>query len=326
MGVTTGPDGIPTITVTPTPQSNPTPNTGSGPVTVAPTTTTTNTGGGAVGGGLPLVSTIQQATNTGSGGGGIPLSSSIQQLANSVTQPASQAASQDMRIRLAPLDINNVIQGVVLAPLLQTAGMIFPYTPTINFTQAVNYMDLQLVHSNTDYPAYTRTPSVTISVSGKFTVQNQAEGAYALACLHFLRTVSKMYFGANDTNAGLPPPVLVFSGYGNYMFGTGGGQGLRVVLKNHNWSFDDSVDSIIVNIPATPSSQPGGIPIASLSNYIPASLSTPANGGAGNARLPSLFTVSLELMVVQTPQRMRNVFSFAKFASGALMQSSTGWI
>ena len=320
VDITTGPDGIPTVSVSPggnsqsSPQSTPTP-----PVNVAPQTTPT-----------PAPSAAPSNSNTISSGGstgvGSATTSLVQQAAASLTQPANPAASEDMRVRLAPLYPADVIQaGGLLAPLITTNNsMIFPYTPTINFTQAVNYMDLQLVHSNTDYAAYTRTPSVTISISGKFTVQNQAEGVYALACLHFLRTVSKMYFGENDQQAGLPPPVLVFSGYGNYMFGTGGTQGLRVVLKNHNWSFDDSVDSVSISVPATPSMQPaeGGIPMALQQGVV-----NPSNGGAGTARLPALFTLSCELMVIQTPQRMRKEFSFAKFASGALMQSgNTGWI
>ena len=303
MAITVGPDGITTVTV----NSN--------------SSSTTTGNGGVVGGDLPF------GGGTGSGGtpGTSPFTSAAQQAAGSIQQPANTTASQDMRIRLAPLYPGDVIQaGGILAPLTATNGMVFPYTPTVSFSQAVNYMDLQLVHSNTDYGTYTRTPSVSISVSGKFTVQNQAEGAYALACLHFLRAVSKMYFGEKDQQAGLPPPVLVFSGYGNYMFGTGGTQGLRVVLKNHNWSFDDSVDSINISVPATPSAQPsvGGQPIAQATG-----LATAPNGGAGTARLPSLFTVSCELMVIQTPQRMRNTFNFKDFASGALMQgSNTGWI
>ena len=127
-----------------------------------------------------------------------------------------------------------------------------------------------------------------------------------------------MHFGVTDTNPGLPPPILVFSGYGNYMFGAGGTQGLRVILKSHNWSFDDLVDSIIISVPASP---PPTTQIASLTN-----VALP-NSGAGNARLPAMFTVSCELMVVQTPQRMRNNFNFKDFASGVLMQgTSTGWI
>lgn len=180
------------------------------------------------------------------------------------------------------------------AALQQTNGMLFPYTPTINFSQAVNYAELQLVHSNTDYAAYVRTPSVTISISGKFTVQNQAEGIYSLACIHFLRTVSKSYFGAKDAaNAGLPPPVLVLNGYGNYIFNN-----LAVILKSHSWTFDDSADGIDIVF------------------------------GNNRARLPALFTISCELQVIQTPQRMRNTFTFGDFASGQLMNASStpGWI
>lgn len=177
--------------------------------------------------------------------------------------------------------------------LMQTNGMLFPYTPQINFTQSVNYADLQLVHSNTDYAAYVRTPSVTISITGKFTVQNQAEGIYSLACIHFLRTVSKSYFGEKDSSAGLPPPVLVLNGYGNYIFNN-----LAVILKSHNWSFDDSADGVDIVF------------------------------GNNRARLPALFTISCELMAIQTPQRMRKEFTFQGFASGQLMQvgSTPGWI
>lgn len=172
----------------------------------------------------------------------------------------------------------------------QVNGVIFPYTPQISYSQAVSYADLQLVHSNTDYPAYTRTPSVTVSVTAKFTVQNQREGQYALAALHFLRTTSKSHFGENDVTPGLPPPILQLSGYGTYMFNK-----LRVILKNHSWAFDDTVDFTSVSI------------------------------GSTVVRLPVLFSVQCELMVVQTPQRMRQQFSFQDFASGKLM-SQGGWI
>jgi hypothetical protein len=214
----------------------------------------------------------------------------------------------DFRVRISalhPSDVYALDSGVnvlaqflptnpaptILAPLRDTSGMLFPYTPQISFSQAVNYMDLQLVHANSDFPAYTRTPSVSVSISGKFTVQNQTEGRYALACLHFLRAVSKCYFGKQDAaKAGLPPPILLLNGYGMYMFNN-----LRVILKNHSWQFDDSVDSVMVTV------------------------------GSGSVRLPALFSITCELTVVQTPQRMREQFSFDKFASGALMQQG-GWI
>jgi hypothetical protein len=202
---------------------------------------------------------------------------------------------KDFRVILSALHPDDIFKdNNILTPLKDLKGVLFPYTPTVTFTQAVNYMDLQLVHSNTDYSAYTRTPSVTIGINGKFTVQNQTEGLYALACLHFFRTVSKSYFGiidAQSNKAGLPPPVLVLDGYGDYIFNN-----LKVILKSHSWTFDDSADGVIVK--AT----------------------------KGYARIPALFTINTELTVVQTPNRMRTKFSFDKFASGDLMQSGAGWI
>ena len=209
--------------------------------------------------------------------------------------------NDDLRIKLAPLHLDDIFNDVISAGPLGfldpsrggVGGILFPYTPTINFAQAVNYMDLTMVHSNTDYAAYTRTPSVGISITGKFTVQNRNEALYALACIHFLRTVSKSYFGESDgAQAGLPPPILTLTGYGNFLFNQ-----LRVILKNHSWTFDDNVDSVVV---AT---------------------------DTGVARLPTLFSISTELTVVQTPQRMRQEFSFQKFASGELMNNgNVGWV
>lgn len=215
-----------------------------------------------------------------------------------LSAPPSTAAAGDpgMRAILSALHPEDVYAGSnpgILAPLAASGGMIFPYSPAINFAQSVSYMDLQLVHSNYDFAAYTRTPTCTLTVSGKFTVQNQTEGLYALAAIHFLRTASKSYFGEKDAKigkAGLPPPVLLFSAYGKYMYNK-----LRVILKNHSWNYEETMDTIVVKA---------------------------ANG---SVRLPALFTIQVELMVVQTPQRVRTEFSFDEFAAGGLLEQG-GWI
>lgn len=217
-------------------------------------------------------------------------------LSNSNSQQLISRQFKDLRVTLKPLNPGDIFKGGdLLKPLQDIGGILFPYTPSISYNQTVSYQDLQLVHSNTDYPAYTRTPSVTISITGKFTVQSQQEGLYALGCLHFLRVASKSYFGeadAKDGKAGLPPPILVLAGYGSYMFNQ-----LRVVVKSHSYTLDDSADGVVIK----------------------------SSGGV--ARLPAMFSLTCELMVVQTPQRMRKQFSFDKFASGALMQSTNvGWI
>ncbi len=176
-----------------------------------------------------------------------------------------------------------------------TDGLLFPYTPSIGFSQSVDYKEISMIQTNGDYSAYSRTPSVSLRVSGKFTVQNQREGRYLLAVIHFLRTVSKSYFGEIDAGnklAGLPPPVLIFSGYGNYMFNE-----LPVIVKSHDYSLDDNMDTVEIQT------------------------------ASGIARLPAMLTINMELTVQQTPQKMRKEFSLDEFRTGALMRDGkTGWI
>lgn len=209
--------------------------------------------------------------------------------------------SNDLRVRLkAPSGREDKVYGAqgagnILSILHQTGGMLFPYTPSVQFSQDVNYHASDLTHTNGDVLSYGGTPSVTLGVTGKFTVQNQREGLYAMAVIHFLRVASKMYFGVQDASAGLagtPPTPLIFSGYGDYMFNN-----LRVILKQHSYSIDESVDHITVQV------------------------------GSGTVRIPSLFSISMTLVVQQTPNELRTQFSLDAFRTGALMKSGgTGWI
>lgn len=220
-------------------------------------------------------------------GGGVPFSP------NGFNAPAAQPAN-DFRMRLKaqnPSTYGNGIMGV----LRETNGMLFPYTPSVQVSQDVNYSSLEMTHANTDYYSYKNTPNVSISVTGKFTAQNNEEGAYCLACLHFLRTMSKMYFGLQDASAGLagiPPPVLLLNGYGPYMFNN-----IKVLLQNHSYTLDENTD--MITVPA----------------------------GSSFARIPALFTISITLKVQQVPAAMREQFSLNSFRSGELLSSgSGGWI
>ena len=294
----------------------------------------------------PTNSPVTQTPTVGNSVSGLP-----SQVGTSTAASSTVTVSSDMRIRLAALNPSAVYaNSPIMSILNQTGGMMFPYTPNITVTQGVDYMALQLVHSDTDYQAYTRTPSVKISINGKFTVQNLREGQYAMACIHFLRTVSKSYFGEKDAqatnnasspltnllntpisglmtpsssagggNAGLPPPVLLFSGYGNLMFNR-----LRVILTNHSYTFDEGMDTVAIPI--------GGGSLSSFGSLLGGGLSGLSNllgGGTsgGLVRIPAMFTISCDLTVIQTPQRMRQEFSFTDFANGTLMNSSDGgWI
>jgi len=250
---------------------------------------------------------------------------SISSSTSSITTPKSKISGSvpsdtDTRIRLrAMAGQESQIYGTsglltIINPIAGgTNGLIFPYTPQISVTHATEYGTTSLVHANEDIDHYIRTPSVTISLTAKFTIQNQREGRYALAALHFFRTVSKMHFGQNDPNRGLPPPILIFSGYGDYMF-----DNLPVIVKSHTYSFDDHTDTVMVNAASY------GLNFTN-KNAPPVS----SNSSGGTARLPVIFSIQAELKVQQTPNRMRTVFDLEKFRTGQLMLDSkkgTGWI
>lgn len=213
------------------------------------------------------------------------------------------AEKVDERIRLSALNstVATEVYGAndrttnILSILHSTGGVLFPYTPTITVSQTVKWDPVSLVQANYDIHSYGGTPSVSLSVSGIFTAQNQQEGEYCAAVLHFLRTVSKSYFGNIDKaqgKAGLPPPVLRFRGYGDAMFND-----VRCVLKSHSYTLDDSADGNLFVL---------------------------SNGMT--AKIPSKFTISMELGVQQTPAAQRDDFSLDLFRTGELLQKSKGWI
>jgi hypothetical protein len=213
--------------------------------------------------------------------------------------------SKDFRVRISPqVDAFDQVYGPlgennILTPLRSTQGLMFPFTPSIAWSQSVEYTATTLTHSNQDSYTYKNTPSTMISLDGEFTVQNQKEGEYLLAVMHFLRTVSKMYFGeasfaapstGQPSLAGMPPPVLIFSGYGDYMFND-----LPVIVKDHSYSLKDNINYVDIN-----------------------------TAGA-SVRLPSIISISIKLIVQTTPKRNRKEFDLNKFRTGELMKKG-GWI
>ena len=173
----------------------------------------------------------------------------------------------------------------ILSPLAQTNGMVFPYTPTVDFNQQIDYSSYDPVHSNQELHAYQRTRAPVISITGEFTSQNQYEASYSLAAFHFCRVVSKMAFG-QSRNAGTPPPILLLSAYGEYMFSD-----VPVILTSFSIGLPKEVDYVQV-----PNSR----------SYVPA-----------------IFSISLSLTVQHTPNELRG-FSLEQFRSGQALRQ--GWV
>lgn len=204
---------------------------------------------------------------------------------------------KDNRIRLRPKQTSGSTfplfgdEKSVLYQLNATGGAIFPYTPTITMSHKATYSEQSPVHANTDYHLYNNTPAVQIQIQGDFTAQNLDEARYTLACMHFFRTSTKMHFGVNDPNAGLPPPMLVLSGYGEFMFNS-----LDVILTDFSMEMPNGVDYMEVTI------------------------------GESIAWVPVKTTMSVSLIVQQTPAKQRDDFNFDQFASGELFSMQSGWI
>jgi len=100
--------------------------------------------------------------------------------------------------------------------LVNAGGIVFPYTPTISMEHKATYSSLNVTHSNYTQYFYKNSAVGEITLSAKFTVQNETEAGIYLSAVHLLRALTKMRFG-DDPNAGSPPPVCRLMAYGDFM-------------------------------------------------------------------------------------------------------------
>jgi hypothetical protein len=107
----------------------------------------------------------------------------------------------------------------ILAPLRDTGGVLFPYTPSINVNYAASYDTSELVHSNYKNFQYRSSSVDSISITCDFTAQDTKEARYVLAVIHFFRSVTKMFYGQDQNpKNGTPPPLCYLTGMGAFQF------------------------------------------------------------------------------------------------------------
>lgn len=210
----------------------------------------------------------------------------------------SDGSARRARLRPKPSKMfDELLGGKILQPIRAHNGMVWPYQPLISYQQEVEYAPVSMVHTNQDFYAYTKTPSVKLTCEGEFTVQNQTEGLYALACIHFLRTMTKMYFGQGN-HLGTPPPILLFDAYGDYIFNK-----LPVIVTQFNAGFPKDID------------------------YVPISTAFAIEGftnNKGSVWLPSVFTISVSMTVQNMPSKL-TTFKLDDFRTGKLLKDG-GWV
>ena len=105
-----------------------------------------------------------------------------------------------------------------MSPLRHTGGLVFPYTPSIIVSHSANYNAIAPTHTNYPYYAYQNSQVDQLVITGDFFVQNGIEAQYWVAALHYLRSMSKMFFGGEADTIGAPPPIAKLNGYGDHIF------------------------------------------------------------------------------------------------------------
>jgi hypothetical protein len=101
-------------------------------------------------------------------------------------------------------------------PLLSNGGIIFPYTPQISIEHKADYESQNPTHSNLTQYFYKHSSVGSISIQGKFSVQNEVDAGVYISTVHLLRALTKMRYGI-DGDAGSPPPVCRLYAYGRFM-------------------------------------------------------------------------------------------------------------
>lgn len=162
--------------------------------------------------------------------------------------PAKVAASAefssdtqaDWRVRLS---VPSTMSGSSLLQPLSTTqnSLTFPLTPSVIISHSANYNSLQPVHTNYPFQVYENSSTDDMTITGEFPVENDNDGRYWVACMHYLRSVTKMNYGTD----GSPPPVVRLNGYGDYIF-----KNVPVVISNFTVDLPVEVDYIAVSLNA----------------------------------------------------------------------------
>jgi len=299
-------------------------------------------------GGADAASSAAAAENNALAAAGASASQQQATLLKAQQQAAIQAQFQSpasgdwrVRLRLAPQatylykDSGNSI----LAPLLASDGVVFPYMPTISTSYNASYENTELTHSNYRGQFYKNSYVGDVSLTGIFTAQDTVEANYLLAVIHFFRSVTKMFYG-QDAERGAPPPLVYLIGLGQYQFNN-----QPCVVSSFNYSLPNDVDYIRtkpnnynINLGPRQTKTDNG-PFGQISSIIDRLKNAALPRGAlpgvpdqglvtaqsvtnidDNTYVPTRMEISLTLLPIQTRSQQSQQFSVKQFANGNLLK------
>jgi len=236
---------------------------------------------------------------------------------NFTDSQGSSASNWKVRIRIGNANIlyKSGIGGL-LTPLIDSGGVIFPYTPNITVAYQANYTLQRFTHSNYAHYSYDNSEVQTIQIQAEFTAQNKEEADYVLACIYFFRATSKMFFGKGEF-AGHPPPLVFLSGYGRHYF-----PDVPCIVTSFSHTMPSEVDYIETSgsssstsfQPSTGAGEFGEEPrLSGLMNFS-------SGGGEARTRIPVSSTFSISLQPVYSKESLTK-FDLDQFAQGKLVGS-----
>lgn len=161
---------------------------------------------------------------------------------NAVPDSVAWSGETDFRVKIKVPDsyITEFTSGYN-SELQRLGGIIFPYTPSISFDTSANYSNMAPMHSNYTYYSYRNSQVGAISISGRFSVENDVDAVIYLSTVHLLKSLTKMRFGT-DSDAGAPPPVCRLFAYGDYMMNN-----VPVAVSSFKQDFPTDVDYYRLN-------------------------------------------------------------------------------
>lgn len=214
--------------------------------------------------------------------------------AMAASNPAVGVQKTDHRVRLSlppksKILYNAAMTPALVAPLLSTGGVIFPYTPQVIFQHTAEYSKTSPTHSNYPYNFYNSSSVQDITVFGNFTATSGPEAEYVVAVITFLRAVTKMFGNADGALAGNPPPILRLSGHGVHLLPQ-----IPVIVNTVSVTLPSDIDYFTIPSPM-----------------------------GGTTRVPRQTEISIGLTPVYSRAQIRQL-GIEALASGSLINSETG--
>ena len=177
----------------------------------------------------------------------------------------------------------------ILSPLKERGGIVYPYTPNIFLQATVDYDEHSQHGSNYPFYTYINSKPATLPVQGQFTANTLEEAQYMLAIFHFLRSVTKGFYGDSAVEQGFygtPPPVLMFEYLGHYGFNK-----VPVIIRSFNFQLPDGVD------------------------YVPVRFKHPT-AGETVTYMPAETDIMIEMVPQYTYKKLRKRFDLLAFTRG----------